>query len=296
MMDKRTKARFAKEITALMEARALTQVALAKLIVENPSRISEWLNGVRSPSSDALFRLAMEAEPPKSLWFLEQAGITEEKLIAVASHVLRGREGLSTELAAEGDVVLVSRYRFTEKGKEQAGKPVPVASEFLPNPGSTICIQVDKTGDHVADSPTGLFLLDESERGVDPSPFWYEDIFVDHDGSHTPRAAGIYAAKLAFTHSRPLGGLYHSDAFLLPLTDNWGHRRIHVGLWSPASLEDLALQERVGTAPESENNSERDAWQQLMARGLDELRLEPGWTVLGRILGRLKLPEKSPME
>jgi transcriptional regulator with XRE-family HTH domain len=104
---KKKKSEIANQIDTLMRVKSLGQVGLAREIDVSPSRISEWLAGKRSPSSDALWKLGKLAPFPQNLWFWEQAGLTRDAIVYATAKIVDGRR------AFVGEVQAIPRFRET---------------------------------------------------------------------------------------------------------------------------------------------------------------------------------------
>lgn len=135
---KKEKSGIAKQIAALMNAKSLVQAGLAHEIGVSPSRISEYLAGNRSPSSNVLWKLGKLAPFPQNLWFWEQAGLSKEEISAAArrigeSHLVRPEEGHMVEVGAlEGDGV-----------EEESKKTILLPPNLVNDPASTRYFVID---------------------------------------------------------------------------------------------------------------------------------------------------------
>jgi transcriptional regulator with XRE-family HTH domain len=114
------------------------------------SQIWSWESGKEWPSAERLIALGSMAPAPLSLWFWEQAGLNVEEVENAIRQKMRDRRG---ELALGEivrirrlDVATLMRERRPIKDKEEAESAapdsIPFASLFIPQPSSTICIQV----------------------------------------------------------------------------------------------------------------------------------------------------------
>lgn len=107
------------------------RVRLAAAVDQNESRISEWLSGKRAPTPGdwiRLGKLALEYGLAEPFFFWEQAGIDSQTVMLMAGKIVKGQYELV------GNTVPVRRFRFTEQGREEAGPPIPLPAEFIPNP------------------------------------------------------------------------------------------------------------------------------------------------------------------
>ena len=298
-MDKRRtkkKREIAKRVKALRDSIGTNQVEFAASLKVARSRVSEWEAGKRVPSPKHFYQLGSLA--PKiedTIWFWDQAGLDEYKLLEAGRKVAGDRAKEGEPLFERREVVLIPRFRQTVEGREEAGPPVPLPAEFIPNPGSTICFVVDGKATAIVDSPKALFILDESEKDA-PNllPFWRQVIFASFKGRGTPdeqRESGIYAGRLILVRPefrRMLSDGRAATIWLQPLTDMIGERPESLGYWVDKPLKDSL--DAFRSAPDPLNNPRVvEPWKESVARARAEIRLDEGWRILGRVLGRLKL-------
>ena len=300
-VPKRTRKRKAKprpEYSTRIEAlRGTTkQRDFAAKFPVSPSRVSEWESGKRPPVAEGFYRLGSLADnPDDAIWFWKQAGLDDEKLLAAARKLEADRFREAAPLIEKGDVVLVPRFRETLQGREEAGPPVPLPKEFIPNPASTICFVVDEKATGIADSPKALFILDQSEKDA-PNllPFWGQVVFAryDPDLAIKPRwNRGISVGRLvpinALLRRAGAPGLVVEPKLFL-LTDLMAQRSPEIGFWAVPSF--TGLDDAIAKDPNLEQNPLVIAARKGAAeRARSELRLDSGWSILGRVLGRLKL-------
>ena len=282
-------------VKALRDAHGKTQKQFARLLGVAQSRISGWEKGKEFPSDEACFRMGNLCKTmEKRIWFWGKAGLDEQTILATAEGIFRGRLNEANRLSKGGEVILVPRFRETLQGREEAGPPVPLPAEFIPNPGSTICFLVDDKATAIVDSPRALFILDESEKDA-PNllPFWGQVIFVEYDpetGTDPRQESGIYVGRLALVstpHRRPISR-YIAQARLFLLTDLMAERSPWFGYWEYPALS--GLDDAIMNDPNFDQNPVViAARKEAKERARSELRLSLGWRILGRVLGRLKL-------
>ncbi len=267
------------------------RVRLAAAVDQNESRISEWLSGKRAPTPGdwiRLGKLALEYGLAEPFFFWEQAGIDSQTVMSMAGKIVKGQYELV------GNTVPVRRFRFTEQGREEAGPPIPLPAEFIPNPASTVCIVTDDKATGVVDSPGAVFILDESEKDApDLTPFWRQVVFARFDAEADAQRldSGIYVGRLSLVEPslrRFRGEARIADARFHPLADILNERTLTLGWWIDRSVKEAL--EAVGDEPEPEKNPlVVAAWKESVERARKGLRLDRGWSIMGRVLGRLKL-------
>jgi hypothetical protein len=230
------------------------------------------------------------------IWFWAKAGLDEDAILATAETLRKGRVKESTALEETGDVVLIPRYRQTRQGREETGPLVPLPREFIPNPDSTVCFVVDAKATAVVDSPKAVFILDESEKDA-PSvlPFWKQVVFVEYNpeigskpdpdarpGIHMGRIGLVPPFELTADMTLWVFARFHS------LTERQAAPSITVGSFRYSAQNELAGIDpnRIDSNFDPRVVSTRAKVRDL---ALKELKLDAGWSILGRVLGRLKL-------
>jgi DNA-binding XRE family transcriptional regulator len=281
-------------IKALRLARKITHGQFAKKLGVSRSTVYAWEAGETIPSNEAWMQLGNLAPYPDCIWFWEKAGLDQQVILAAAEKLLKDRVKEGKLLVDAGEVVLVPRVRETAQGREEAGPPIPLPTEFIPNPGSTICFVVDQKATAIVDSPKAVFILDESEKEA-PNllPFWGQVVFAEYDPEEPDprRDKGIYVGRLVFlariARGSPMPGFVAQGRLFL-LSDLMAQRSPWLGYWASPSLGDL--DDAIANDPNpDEHPLVIAARNEARDRALSELRLDPGWRILGRVLGRLKL-------
>jgi hypothetical protein len=269
----------------------MTNTTLAKLVDASDSRIPEWRAGKRLPSPDTLIKLgkvALEYKLPDPFFFWALAGVDTETLRLMAHKVQERRDQLT------GPTVPISRFRETSQGREEAGPPIPLPSEFIPNPDSTVCFVVDKDASAVLDSPHAIFILDETDKNASNLlPFWGKVVFAEYDaesGTNPRWRSGIYAGRLAYFNSWPraLDDSYAAEAEFYFITGLEPKRPLELG-WKAYPELKGSTDIGVGLHPLGENPLLDAARQKVSARAASELRLSLGWRILGHVIGRLSM-------
>ena len=291
----------AKRIKGLRDALDLKQAEFAKRLHVTQATVSSWEAGDedRAPSAEAYFRLGTLArEQADRIWFWARAGLDEQTILAVAANLSKDRVKEGKDLAEKGDVILVPRFRETMQRREEAGPPVPLPTEFIPNPGSTICFVVDRKATAIVDSPKAIFILDESEKDAPILlPFRGQVVFARYKPETGTEAnpywrPGIYMGRIGFVQPFELtaGMAFWASANLHLLTGKSAVETIPVGRFTYSAQNELAgidpntVDSQLNPRVESVR---KKAWE----RAVKELKLEAGWSILGRVLGRLKLAD-----
>jgi hypothetical protein len=270
-------------------------VQLAAAIGVSESRIYEYMAGKRQPTPEgwlALGKLALEYKLADPFFFWALAGVDTETLRLMADRVQERRYEFT------GPTVPIPRFRETVQGREEAGPPIPLPAEFIPNPNSTVCLVVDYKATAVVDSPRAVFILDESEADAENLLlFWDQVIFIRHkpkneEGLQAP--PGIYMGRIKLLLlNTPTARMTFSGMVRLTLVFGQSApsplRLAYFEYPFPADLaadlagidldlDELAHDPRVSTA-----------CGEARQRARSEVRLDPDWHILGRVLGRLKV-------
>ncbi len=277
-------------IRLLRESLGDRQIDFAKRLEVTQPMVSAWEAGRDVPSSTFFLRLGSLAPYPKSMWFWEQAGMNEQAILSAAQGLLKKRSALP----AENEIIWVPRFRETLQERESAGPPIPLPKEFIPNPASTVCFVVDSEATAVLDSPHAVFILDETDKNA-PSvlPFWGNVVFAKYDAeaASNPRLrSGIYAGRLVFGNNWPRtpDDSYSVEALFYPLPGLEARRPLDVG-WKPYPGLKGSGDIGIRLPPRGQSPSLDAARDEARSRAASELRLSPGWRILGRVIGRLSM-------
>lgn len=169
------KSEVAKRIKGLQSGK--NQVDFAAALGVPQSRVSEWLAGKR-PTAEMCVRLAKFAREvsryPDHLWFLEQAGVTQDDILS-AAHQIGGERSIPPK---EGEVYRLPQYRMTETGIEPDGSLITFDREMLESESDTICLRVDYASDNAFNVPLGVHLLDRSMSGTRRLGLCFDQIAV----------------------------------------------------------------------------------------------------------------------
>ncbi len=259
-----------------------TQSESAKLFGVSGSRIPEWLKGDRLPSPDTLIRIgkvALERGLPDPFFFWALAGVDTQTLRLMADKLQKRQYKLA------GEIVPVSRFRYTEKGREEAGPPVPFPAEFVPNPATTICVIADEKSTALVDCPRGAILLDTSCEGAENlQALWSHVVLIDcTPGKHLmtmSTRAGIYAGRLQLEGSQlpyPQDSARMDATLWSLIAEGWNRHEVGHYL-EPKGME--------GVPPDDVQTHIR-RWAEVRSRAISAFRLYPGFRVIGEVKGRL---------
>lgn len=271
------------------------QKALADALGLGQTVVSAWERGDSVPSSEAWMKIGNLAPYPENIEFWKQAGMDVGAMRAAADKMILDRVSGAKRLLDVGAAILVPRYRETMQGREEAGPAVPLPAEFIPNPGSTICLVVDRKALPVVDSPLAVFILDESEKqSRNLRPFWGQVVFARYrpENVAAPReySGGIYMGRVraSFDFQATPDWKFRGGAFLSLLDSPERNRQQAIGLFEYSALRDLE-----GLDPFDPNIAAdpRVHSAQMEARKMlfEKTELMAGWSIMGRMLGRLKL-------
>lgn len=258
------------------------QSDLAKRLGVSESRIPEWMAGKRLPSPDTLIklgRLALEYRLPGPFFFWALAGVDAETLEKMADEIAEGR------YKVVGNTVPIPRFRETGHGREETGGPVPLPVEFVPNPRTTICLEVDEKSSGVVDGPKGLFILDTSVFGTSDVLAHQEQVVMVYMpglpiGGH-PK--GIYLGRIRLQQRQHMGRPDWAwvGAMLVSLTE---HQSFGMSIIWLGSYEEPEIMRGVRW----EEADERDRrLAELWRRVGSNFPLTQGVQILGRVIGRL---------
>jgi transcriptional regulator with XRE-family HTH domain len=288
-LDMRTKnSQFIKLLKDGLE-RVGKQSELAKLIGASESRIPEWMKGDRLPSPDTLInlgKLALERGWSDPFFFWALAGVDTQTLRLMADKVQKRQYELL------GETVPVPRFRETEHGREEAGPPVPLPVEFIPNLASTSCLVVDEQPSRIRSAPRGLFLVDSSARDAQNlSGLWGKVIFADlalQEKNQGVFPNGIYVGRLLLQPDNVGGWVTDAlrrVAIFTLLAGRTYEVALRLGIWSHPSLGKLP------TDPQLLARNHMDEFDRLKEeteeRAPAELRLDKGVRILAEVIGRL---------
>ena len=280
----------------------LKQHEFAAKIPVSPSRISEWESGKRPPVAEGFYRLGSLADnPDDAIWFWRQAGLDDDALLVAARKIAGDRAKEGEPLLEKREVVLVARFRETLKGREEAGPPVPLPAEFIPNPGSTICVVVSQIDFGMAFAPRGLFVVDESVKDADAlSALWERVVLLDYPSAIGLYPGGLYVGRLHMgSHgARPGSGVPLDTRYLAwhgwlrSLETPAQYQSIHFGEWRHPLFEKYNVRQpnenwRPREVLPSEIEEFKAACSEAEQRAPKEFRLPEGIRILGKVIGRL---------
>lgn len=275
----------------------LNQGEFAAKIPVARSRVSEWEAAKRTPSAEHLYRLGSIAPASEdTLWFWNQAGLDEQKILTAARKLALNAEGERT--------IPIPRYRYTPQRIEETGPPVPLPTEFIPNPGSTICLVVDKPSTGALGEPRGTFIVDESVKGkASPQQMLHKVVVF----SFTPSAEwdktppGIYIGRLTMaagawiqgetgriSHHWSLASLVGDvTTQWLDIDTMWETLPFNVPINVPMRHEGPAFMISELNDYIKDREEDREKVAEITERMLSEFRFPSGNQILGQVIGRL---------
>jgi transcriptional regulator with XRE-family HTH domain len=287
----------AKRIRRLRESLGLNKTKFAEKVDIAASRVSEWEAGRTAPSVKAYLELGdMAPDLEDTIWFWKQAGLSGPRILAASRKIGEDLEGRKT--------TPLPRFRLVNLGMEDGGDAVPIPLEFLPNPASTICLDVIRKSSDDFPIPRGMFIVDKSSEGIEFPAAMVDRVvlisFTPHeDWDRDPQ--GVYIGRLRWVRGAWRQGsvarLQH-HWWLQPLS---GHNALELSLgtiWGealpfevPATLPGPALR-LIELMRKQEDNPA--GWEEDM-RVLDkmsermnaEFRFHAGTKLLGEVIGRL---------
>jgi transcriptional regulator with XRE-family HTH domain len=264
----------------------MRRVELAARIGVSESRISEYVAGGRKPTAEgwvALGKLALELGLPDPFYFWAHAGLDADSLQLMAGKIIEGRYRFA------GETVPIRRVRETERGREEAGPPVPLPIEFVPNPLTTLCLSVDEKSSATGDSPRGLIILDVSVEGAENlAALWGHVVALnyapEHGASYSPQRKGLYVGRLSmigsmYNYRQPDQPVLLGQLLLLSGRIAQEFRIVHLG-------EYIDSEGMSGLAPEDKAARSR-RWKEIQERARSQFRLLKGIRILGNVIGRL---------
>ena len=281
---KKSKPRPTESVTRIEEvlAKVGKRVELASALGVSESRISEYIAGKRKPLPETwlkLGKLALKHGLPDPFYFWAQAGHD------LGTFQSMGAKVFEAQYSSMGEIVPIPRFRQTEQGREEAGPPLPLPTECIPNPRATICLSLSEKSTGVVDAPKGLFILDTSVESTESlRELWNRVLMIYFDRPEwAPRfPRGVYVGRLI--EMMPVQRGHQSEqvdvsAALLSLTGNEVYERMFIGSYEETDgLHGISPQD-----PEAR----RRRMSEIGERALSKLRLDKGIRILGRVIGRL---------
>jgi transcriptional regulator with XRE-family HTH domain len=262
------------------------RVELAAKLGVSESRISEYVSGKRNPTAEgwiALGKLALEYGLSNPFFFWAQASIDPQTLRSMADRIVEGQRRLM------GETVPVPRFWETESGRKESGPPVPLPTEFMPNPESTICLLVDQRSDGIVDSPRGLVILDTSCQGVDDlEPLWDRVVVLRYAPTGERLAEkGLYAGRLRLAENARTWREPNAPVFVGLLEMIGELRGTNIGIVRNLPLGTYTDSEGMRGIPTGDEEGRTHRWKEIQGRARSRFRLAEGTRVLGKVIGRL---------
>jgi transcriptional regulator with XRE-family HTH domain len=290
----------AKRIKALRGTE--NQVAFAKRLGVSQPTVSAWESGEDTPTPLSCLLLGVLASGSEREWFFKSVGPDLQTVMAAADAILKGRTGAP----AEGEILRIPYILETAQGSKDTGSVEPFSPKRVPNPLSTVCVQIDETIAHPMLASGDVIVLDISQNNAaNLGPFWNKIILVDigHRRWPSPSAPGGFHVvgfdrpALCVGQLR-LGGVGGTpvqllstrslrSAILAVFSDTeieHGLFEINIGVWRRPGMElHHPLMTRKDLPPDAEVDEE--------ARR--EMRLADGCRILGIVIGWFPSPSKS---
>jgi hypothetical protein len=256
---------------------------------------------------------AAKSDPSEALFFWVQAGLQSEGLVSIVDVLLKkGRPETDVILStaakilkehavqpAPGEVIRVPQFRLTSQGWEEAGGQLVVPAEYVVNPRLTRMLLIDESlGQCVF--PAGDILILEKPSG-DPLhalPFWNQMLFANLNPEHpeNPGMARFWSKGLQIgrlrckfhRHAKDLCGI----AALGPFIDT-GVEDFDIATEIPVGDWDHPLREKL---PELNHDQIDNFMEETRERAPVEMRLAPGFQIIGRVLGWLRSPDSEEIK
>jgi transcriptional regulator with XRE-family HTH domain len=270
--------------------RHMSQAEFAKAIQVTQPMVSAWEAGKEgeTPSLGAYMRLGNLAGYPDNVWFWQQAGLEENRMLSAAERVLEER-GAALIL---GETLPIRCFSKTSEGISLLDRPFVIPAKFAPNPLSTLCLIVDESA-ATPKIPAGTHIvLDESGKDASLSVFRNRVVltelsipvrYLKETRSFAKKFGGLHMGRLQFKPSGPLEpnaeGIFALAwcAILDPSEGSFtwriGDPGLCIGSWT-----------YIGKAPESEKD-EQLSQDDASRRALRELRLYDKVQLLGEVRG-----------
>jgi DNA-binding transcriptional regulator YiaG len=289
-------------ILKLRNARGEKQGKFAKALGVSQATVSCWESGKEQPSRASCLLLGLFASQagaalrPERDWFWQRAGDYMNSMAAAGVAILRERNAPPLE----GEIFRVPCKRKTAQATEDAGRLLPLPTESVPNPSSTICLIVDETAANLMFHAGDLIVVDTSQNNAkDLCPFWDEIVLLEIDVRSERRVDphftwGMWPAGLS------MGWLQYRQLRRspprLPLTIRFVQRSSWVAILSPSDDLEAEWDPRdegtyvghwepfpVGTPGSIEELEAFEA--EARKQAPSKIRLEDPCRILGRVIG-----------
>lgn len=253
------------------------RVRLAEKLDVSESRISEYLGGRRSPTREGwiiLGKLALKHRLDDPFYFWEKAGIDRESLAWMAGEI--------RQPVVEGKPAPIPRFREVAGGREEAGPPIELPLELVPDPSRTICLCVDENSIDAEGAPGGLYILDTFMRGTADIRACGKKVIMVRYAPESPQQMfieGLYAGQIV-TLYRDSKSFFQIHARLMPMIPNPSPGAIvplSLGLYEDAeAMSGLTWEDREGRSKRAS---------EICKRVGSEFPLTKGVNILGIVLG-----------
>lgn len=269
-----------KQIKKFRKALGMNQVEFAKHVGFPQSRISELERG-KAPSVEMLLRLGTIAAYPDRLWFWGRAGIDKELMLSVFAEFSRD----IGQKPPVGKVIAVPPFQKDGPMWYVDGRSIPLGSLPAYYVLAGECIE-----DIFRLSNSGaMILLDTAANDAKTAkPFWDSLVLVEATEENRrnfpfPPRRGLHMGWLHLGTGEAEGVRY---AVLDPTSQSTHDYTpyqpsdsIAFGRWTGAEIAD-EQRKRYFAA-----EGRKSEWEFFDAAAKEELRLFPGCTILGRVLG-----------
>jgi len=245
-----------------------SQEKLANKLGLGRTAIGAWLTGQAKPSVKAIVNLGNQSPFPDRLFLWKLAGLNEQALKGAAGEIVRE----STTPPDPSQTFLVPHVKPTAQGFEELGDALPVSTRAIPEGIVAGYMVVGEELKSIGLAPGDILLLDTHIRDAkDPRPFWGQPVLVAFgSGGRIDYPETVFLGRLSFEVMQ--SNLYSSwGAVLWP--------------WPGCELDkESGLISRIGVGTWPANVDMRNPHPPRFA-ALDAIRLEPGTSIIARVVG-----------
>lgn len=267
------------EIAKLRERLGLSQDSFAKRIGVSRPAVSAWEVGRAVPPPANLVQLVEMADSAEvRMFFIHQAGLDDQTIIRAAEAILQKQ----VAPLSPGEAVRVPRFRDPGATIKSKNGDVPLPAEFVPNPSATICVEIDEDSPNVF-GPRGLFILDKSSEALqDLGAICGHEVMLQYLPDDEPKSPvrGLHTGRLRVGSSFGSPSPEISVHMHLDVKVSWGNGALDV------CQPYIKMDEPRGMS-EEDQFARRARVREVQAKALGALRLKPGVTILGEIIGHL---------
>lgn len=274
----------------------MSQAEFAKVLQVTQPMVSAWEAGKEgeTPSLGAYVRLGNLAEYPDNVWFWQQAGLEESRMLSAAEKVLEERGAA----LIVGETLPIRCFAKTAERTNLLDRPFLIPALFAPNRLSTVCLIIDESAATPRIPASTHIVLDESAKNASLSFFQNRVILTESSipvrysketRTFAKKFGGLSMGRLQFKPSGPcqpnddgifaIGWGAILDAAEPSITWNPGNAGTAVGYWTylPKS------------APESDKHEARFQ-EDARSQALSKLRLFDNIHLLGEVIAWFRPP------